>query len=266
MNQTHWFCGKVSDLTLLPSKLPDHNVLSHTIASGWMVEYDLKVSEARIWRQWGWTQLSLPLPRASLKPAAYRWNGWVQQQNRLACRTLWEHAAKTTLLRTTLMPTGFLTARLGWSGLTEQIMTEGGGLEFCRISWIPSAKQSQLLLGFLVPMLWSLHPWRGSPLLSLAHSMRYYCSDATFIQQLALKLGHYSSVPITKKFKILSPVLKEPSKTKCHQLQDCLEHKNDGEHVVTVLQGFIQRLQREATVKSICPFLNPVRRDWQTQG
>lgn len=150
------------------------------------------------------------------------------------------------------MPTGFLTSRLSWSGLTErQTMAEGGGLGFCRISRIPSAKQSQMLSGFLVPILQSLHPWRGSPLLSLVHSMRYYCSDATSIQQLALKLGHYSSVPITKEFKVLSPVLKEPSKTKCHQLQDCLEHKNYGEHVVTVLQGFIQGLKREAPVKQI---------------
>lgn len=49
----------------------------------------------------------------------------------------------------------------------------------------------------------------------------------------------------TQEFKILSPVLKEPSKTKCHQLQNRLEHKNNGEDIVAVLQGFIQGLQRE---------------------
>lgn len=86
-------------------------------------------------------------------------------------------------------------------------------------------------------------------MLSPAHSMWYYCSDATFTQHLALKLGQYSSIPNAQEFKILLPVLKEPSKTKCHQLQNCLEHKNYGEHVVAVLQGFIQGLKREAPVR-----------------
>lgn len=48
---------------------------------------------------------------------------------------------------------------------------------------------------------------------------------------------------------MLSPVLKEPSETKRHQLQNCLEHKNDGEHIVAVLQGFIQGLERETPVR-----------------
>lgn len=48
---------------------------------------------------------------------------------------------------------------------------------------------------------------------------------------------------------MLSPVLKKPPETKGHQLEQCLEHKDDGEHVVAVLEGFIQGLEREIPVR-----------------
>ena len=39
-----------------------------------------------------------------------------------------------------------------------------------------------------------------------------------------------------------TPVLEEPPEPKSHQLQHGLKDKDDGEHVVAVLQGLVQRL------------------------
>lgn len=71
---------------------------------------------------------------------------------------------------------------------------------------------------------------------------------------------------------MLSPVLKEPPETKGHQLQKRLEHEDDGEHVVAVLEGFIQGLKREIPVRPAqlgwpsCPFLDPHGGSGREQG
>lgn len=71
---------------------------------------------------------------------------------------------------------------------------------------------------------------------------------------------------------MLSPVLKEPPETKGHQLQERLEHEDDGEHIVAVLEGFIQGLKREIPVRpaqlgqSSYPFLDPHGGTGREQG
>lgn len=66
---------------------------------------------------------------------------------------------------------------------------------------------------------------------------------------------------------MLSPVLKEPPETKSHQLEQRLKHKDDGEHVVAVLEGFIQGLEREIPVRPAqLPLPRPPGRDWQGAG
>lgn len=50
---------------------------------------------------------------------------------------------------------------------------------------------------------------------------------------------------------LCSPVFEESPQTKCHQLEDCLQHKDSGEQVVAVLKGGLQGLPAEREGKEL---------------
>lgn len=50
---------------------------------------------------------------------------------------------------------------------------------------------------------------------------------------------------------LCSPVFEESPQSKCHQLEDCLQHKDSGEQVVAVLEGGLQRLPAEKQGKEL---------------
>lgn len=52
------------------------------------------------------------------------------------------------------------------------------------------------------------------------------------------------------------PVFEEPPETECHKLQHSLKDEDNGEHVVAVLEGLVQRLGAEyQAVEAILPRL-----------
>lgn len=56
---------------------------------------------------------------------------------------------------------------------------------------------------------------------------------------------------VTTDITLRSPVFEESPQAKCHQLEDCLQHKDGGEQVVAVLEGGLQGLPAEKEGKEL---------------